>query len=535
MNQYIMRTPGYIFDRPVEQAVIDPENPFVAAGHLRCATNELPLAEDEVGAFGPHAELALRVLEENRKVKRIGGRWYHAASETPQHEVSLRSYADETVTIEDAETKAVLGQVVKFDAQPILHPHAIYMHHGDTYRVLELDLERNVATVKREDVDYYTQPIGGTDVHHVDHRLREKAFGTGRVYWGEITAYFNNGAYEKIHFYSLDAISQHGLDLPTYVLETMALWIVPPEDLMEQVRRAGLEPFNGCRGIGYATRMLLPLFMTCDTLDFSHTVGSANSPWNAIFVYERYPHGLGFTEKAYERLDEVLPAVLDYVRRCPCADGCPCCVGKPLRQYATWNVERGEASIPSKAAALMILEGLLGDQAGIMHADSDTVDSRAADSSTYLEQALRRRLERMREPEVFHPIVPEREVQTEYPQRERDEELAKPDVAQRSERRREFDRDLQKRIAKKIASDGSKPSARGPGPAEPTKPGRSDVRPADPPVRPPAEETPPARDGAADASTPPDTPVFLGDSLAARARKRKKQQEKDRDAEDTDT
>jgi hypothetical protein len=117
---------------------------------------------------------------------------------------------------------------------------------------------------------------------------------------------------------------------------------------------------SGLRAIGYATRMLLPLFITCDTLDFSHSVGSANSPWSAVFIYERYPLGLGFTEQAYERMHEILPAVLDTIRQCPCEAGCPCCVGKPLRGYTTWNVERGEASIPSKAAAQMILE-LLGD------------------------------------------------------------------------------------------------------------------------------------------------------------------------------
>ena len=39
-------------------------------------------------------------------------------------------------------------------------------------------------------------------------RLREKVFGTGRAYWGEVTAYFNTNGYEKIHFYSLDAISR---------------------------------------------------------------------------------------------------------------------------------------------------------------------------------------------------------------------------------------------------------------------------------------------------------------------------------------
>lgn len=78
----------------------------------------------------------------------------------------------------------------------------------------------------------------------------------------------------------------------------------------------------------------------CHTLDFSHSVGSANSPWHTVFVYERYPYGLGFTGKAYEQLGEILPRVHAHIRQCPCDDGCPCRVGKPLRQYTTWNVER---------------------------------------------------------------------------------------------------------------------------------------------------------------------------------------------------
>jgi len=75
---------------------------------------------------------------------------------------------------------------------------------------------------------------------------------------------------------------------------------------------------------------------------------SANSPWQTIFIYERTPLGLGFTAAAYERLGAILPAVLEGLRRCPCEDGCPCCTGKPLRPYATWDVQRGEASVPAK-------------------------------------------------------------------------------------------------------------------------------------------------------------------------------------------
>jgi DEAD/DEAH box helicase domain-containing protein len=470
INQYILTEPDYIFDRSIESAVIEPHNPFVLLGHLRCAAQELPIEDAEAVRFGPHADLVLHVLEGNGKVRRIGTRWYHAASETPQHEISLRDTNDTVVLIEDADTGAVIGQVDKFDAPPMLHPDAIYLHLGDTYRVLSLDVEEKmIARVRRVEVDYYTQALGGTDVHHIDHALREKPFGTGRAYcgagrayWGEVTSYFGTWGYEKIHFYSLDAISIHPLKMPTFSLETMGFWIVAPDDLLEQVRADGLDPHQGLRGIGYATRMLLPLFMTCDTLDFSHSVGSANSPWQALFIYERYPWGLGFTAKAFERLDEILTAVHRHIRQCGCEEGCPCCVGKPLRQYATWNVERHEASIPSKRAALAILDGLLGDgtllrepmvravEVGTLSGDPDA-------ERAHLEQALRRRLERMREPRLFHPIVPI--VPTAYPAAEPANRLGGSDAETRRTRRTDFSREIRRRIGKHIPEAGLSPHA----------------------------------------------------------------------------
>jgi DEAD/DEAH box helicase domain-containing protein len=525
VNQYVMSEPEYLFGRPIERAVIDRDNPFVITGHLRCATQELPLPDDEAPAFGPHADMVLHVLEDNLKVKRIDDRWYHASAETPQHEVSLRDYADKNVVIEDAETGAVLGQVNKFDAPPILHPGAIYMHLGETYEVLDLDLERNIASVMRVDVDYYTQPLGGTDVHHIDNRLREKPFGTGTAYWGEVTAYFRTGAYEKVHFYSLDAISVHDVDLPTFVLETMAVWLVPPEGLMEQVRAANLDAHSGLRGIGYATRMLLPAFMTCDTLDFSHSIGSANSPWNAIFIYERYPLGLGFTEKAYERLDEIMPAVLATIRNCGCADGCPCCVGKPLRQYTTWNVERGEASIPSKKSAIMILEGVLGDGANLVNADAASLTDTAEGGAARMEQALRRRLERMREPEVFHPIEPH--VETRYPDREPDAGLPAADVASRGGRRKDFHRELRKRIAKSLPLGGLPPDAGGVKPPPGMARRGANKPPTHFPGRPEVSEEQVPAEGAP--GPEPQAPIRSGDPLASRVRRlKKKRAEPDR-------
>ena len=532
INQYVMTHPEYIFGRPLEQAVIDRDNPFIVLSHLRCATHEIPLDSDEVGVFGPYADIGLNVLQENRKVRQIEGKWYHAANETPQHETALRDYADKNVLIEDVDTGEVIGQVNKFDAPPILHPEAIYMHRGDTYRVLTLDLERNIATVKRVEVDYYTQPLGGTDIHHVDARLREKPFGTGQACWGEVTAYFGTNMYEKIRFYELDAISRHELDLPIYQLETMGVWLVPPEGLLEEVRKADLDVHAGLRAIGYATRILLPLFITCDTLDFSHTIGSVNSPWQAIFIYERFRLGLGYTRKAYEMLETIMPAVLDNIRNCPCTEGCPCCVGKPLRQYAVWNVERGEASIPSKSAALAILEGYLGDGSNLSAADTYTLSDNDAAEVIRLEQALRRRLERGREPEVFHAIKPN--IETGYPEIEKAKDLGTPDATTRAGRRTDHEKDLRKRLAKKIGLAGLDPfnaEAQQPMPDHLHKVGSGNLSPRHFPGKPDkARSTAPAPDAgeadAADTDKKHADTINLGDSLASRA-KRLKRQRKD--------
>ncbi|MCE5328280.1 MAG: DEAD/DEAH box helicase [Planctomycetaceae bacterium] len=516
VNQYILGHPEYLFGRAVEEAVIDPDNPFIVTGHLRCATHELPLEDSQ--RFGPDADLALSVLAENGKVRRIDGQWYHAAGETPQHEISLRDCVDANVLIQDADTGAAMGEVNRFDAPPILHPGAIYMHLGQTYRVTDLDLDRNVATVKAVEVDYYTDPHGGTDVHHVDQPLREKPFGGGKAFWGEVTAYFNTYAYDKVHFYTLDAVSTHRLDLPTFTLETTALWLVPPEQLMADVLARGID-HSGLMGIGYATRMLLPLLVTCDTLDFSHSIGAVNAPWNSIFIYERYPRGLGFTQKAFERLGELMPAVLANIKACDCDDGCPCCVGKPLRQDATWYYDRHEAFIPSKRSAIAILEGTLAGGALNAPAVDELIESDEA-RRTRLERMLRRRLEQMRKPIMFHPIEPV--IKTEIPAPTPSAKLKGADTAARRLHRKDLTRELRKRLANKIVTDQfDAMTAKVSPPQKVVKahhppagyPGRPDVtaESADQ-ILPAAAPAPPA---------PPKKPIILGNPLAAAARRKK--------------
>jgi hypothetical protein len=214
----------------------------------------------------------------------------------------------------------------------------------------------------------------------------------------------------------------------------------------------------------------------------------------------------------------MMPMVLDNIQKCPCQDGCPCCVGKPLRQFTTWNVERGEASIPNKAAAIMILEGLLSESE--TDTETDLCEKTRFLSDLRIEKMLQRRLERMREPQVFHPITPEPEIKTEYPTIEKNEELKKPDVTKRVERRMGFDKKLRNLIAKRIESNELSPDAQRAAPPKGMKTRGGVVRPVDFPGRPETSELSLKDEPASmEEKETHETVVVLGDALAARARK----------------
>jgi DEAD/DEAH box helicase domain-containing protein len=356
-DQYLMRHPEHLVGRPTEAAVVDPHNPYILAQQLACAASELPLDEGDARRFGPQTADILAALEEAGEVKGIDGRTYWATAEMPARRVSLRTISDDTYTIVDAtRANAVIGNVDAISGLELVYPEAVYLHEGQTHFVRELDLAQKVAYVEPREVDYYTQPVLDTTIR-VRAETRARDWRGERVALGELTYAWQTVAFKKIRFHSLDAIGYHPLELPRLTLETTGFWLAPGEEAWRAVARQGLHPVEALMGVRNLFITLLALLAMCDPADLGGKIDSSNLGRPAMFMFDRYPGGLGFAEQGWSRLDELTRAALDHLETCPCASGCPSCVGLPTlwpAQQQDPDLQPGRGT-PAKAAARALL------------------------------------------------------------------------------------------------------------------------------------------------------------------------------------
>jgi len=363
IDQYLMRHPRYFFGKSPESAVIDPGNPYILAGQIACALRELPVGPDD-GEFFPGAlpERVLELLQDEGKAKRIGPEWYWACGDFPAAEVSLRTMSDETYTIFDADSdNSVIGTVDGISALELIYPEAIYLHEGETHFVKELDLEMKAAAVERKQVDYYTQAVLDSAILVLNEADR-KGWKKETVCVGDAEVSWQTVAFKKIKFYTLETVGYKALDLPRLKINTKAMWLIPSAETLNAVRSEGFNPAEGLAGLRNLLITVVPIHSMSDRTDVGAVVNGSNTGSPSVFVYDRYPGGMGFAEKAYARVEEVLSACLELVRDCDCVCGCPSCVGLPVLippQHADPDTGYGWP-IPNKDAAVVLLGLMLG-------------------------------------------------------------------------------------------------------------------------------------------------------------------------------
>ncbi len=362
VDQYLLRHPRYFFAQNPEAAVCDPANPYILAGHLACAAFELPLTAADAELFGPEGEAVRELLREEGELQRLEGEDYWSSTEFPASGVNLRTLSDDTFSIVDTDNgDTVIGTVDAISAPELIYPEAVYLHEGETFFVSELDLEKKIARVKRVSVDYYTQPVLDTSIRVLGERERRDEAGEILTLY-DATVTWATTMFKKIKFGSMDSIGYKNLDLPPQHLETVALGWSPSARTVSAVMREGLNPVEGLMGMRNLAITVFPVLAMCDRADVGGVIDSSNTGRPTLFLYDRFPGGLGFAERAYSEFARLTAEAMEVLTGCPCADGCPSCVGLPvLRPPQHQDPDAGMGyPIPHKRAARLLLESLLG-------------------------------------------------------------------------------------------------------------------------------------------------------------------------------
>jgi len=328
LDQYVISHPEYFFGRSPETARINPDNLIILVDHIKCAAYELPFQQGD--RFG-HAEILeiLEFLTEEQILHYSKGKWFWMNQSFPAHNISLRSASQENVVIIDITERGnerVIGEMDRFSSLTLLHEEAIYLHQGIQYQVEKLDYEEKKAYVREVQVDYYTDANLAVQLKVLEEDESRQVQQTELAY-GEVSVHAMATIFKKIKFETHENIGSGPIHLPEEELHTNAAWISFSENLLAAMGKEEVE--RGLIGLAHVLQHVAPLFVMCDRMDL-HVIAqrkAVHSGNPSIFLYDRYPGGIGLSEQVYKEMDTILLQAEDLICSCPCESGCPSCIG----------------------------------------------------------------------------------------------------------------------------------------------------------------------------------------------------------------
>lgn len=363
VDQHICRSIEFLFDRPLEHAIIDPQNPHILAAQLSCAAAELPIDAADVAYFGPLAGAVADALVQEGRVRHSQARYYWARSDMPAIQTGLRTISNATFAIVDTtdDRNEVLAQVDSISAPELVYPQAVYLHRGESYVVRQLDLELRLARVERFDADYYTQPVLASSIRLTQMRESHALLGGTRGV-ADVCVRWQTTAFKKIKFRTMEMIGQTALDLPPQQINTTALCLVPPRDALRAAEATGRRSYEALAGARNLLVVAMAPLVMSDRYDIGGIVDSAQLGEPAIWLYDRYEGGVGYARHAHDAATQLLALALRIAADCPCEVGCPACVGPTNLRVAIHHdpdLQHGY-DVPDKRATVALLSAWVG-------------------------------------------------------------------------------------------------------------------------------------------------------------------------------
>lgn len=242
LDQYLAMNPEYLLSRNPEKALINADNPLILLEHLQCAAAELPIEKTEkFGNLDPRLlSEYLEYLADVGILHKNKDRFYWVSDDYPSQHVSLRSAASESILLQ-SETEGqpqVIGEVDYNSGLWMVHPGAIYIHSGETYRVETLDLSKKVAKLVPCNDDYITEPVSSVDIEI----LNETQSVEAKFYnltQGEIFVRSTVKGFKRVKWQTREVMDYSDLQLPETTLRTVGYWIVLKDECVGRMRESG--------------------------------------------------------------------------------------------------------------------------------------------------------------------------------------------------------------------------------------------------------------------------------------------------------
>ncbi|MDD1716259.1 MAG: DEAD/DEAH box helicase [Methanolinea sp.] len=351
LDQYFMRHPDLLFRQSQEHAIIDLENPYILSGQVLCAAAELPLhPARDLEFFGPDLPAVIASQENEKLLCQTRRGYVYSGSRRTSDLVNLESISQETYRVMAG--GRVLETMDRSHAFREAHKGAILLHQGQQYLVQSLDLDSRTIQATPVEVDYYTRPLKSVDIR-IEHTLLQRDLAVGRLSFGDVLVTERYSAYKMLQHETTIGIEP--LDLPPLRFSTRALWLQVPAGIAGEVEAHGEDFAGGLHGLEHVFIAMMPFHVLCDRWD----IGGLSVPCGGddgdptVFVYDGYEGGIGLSEKAYARCEEILSTSRDLVSGCGCDRGCPSCIFSP---------KCGNDNQPlDKAATERLLHILAGD------------------------------------------------------------------------------------------------------------------------------------------------------------------------------
>ena len=353
MDQYIALEPEWLFDSNSENAIVDPDNLLIELAHIRAAAAELPLSLDD-GELFPDLGETIPVLMRVEEVRSQGGRFVWCGGLYPAGEFSMRNIDQNKYQLLNKETGKNITEMDEEQAFHEIHEGAVYMHDGEFYQVVHMNLESKMVEAVPFHGNYYTVPGSETNIRII-HRQKKQEWERTELSFGDVNIADFVYMYKKMQFHNHQNLGFEQLRKPlSKNYDTEAAWIKLPENVVTMYRNL-LQPDkqgyyvrnNHFEGLMFALKNAALMVTMTEGADLGVAVSSnalelARGTEEEVYLYfyDRYVGGLGFAEKIYELIPKVVEQATRMVLGCRCKNGCAVCIGDDRldRKIILWGL-----------------------------------------------------------------------------------------------------------------------------------------------------------------------------------------------------